>query len=85
MLVVDGGMMNAAYWTEKLRQAEQEIDAAKRRSDVDAAAGKLQYAKAQLRALEEAAKKPKRRPNRSLKNPRIWGRDVIRCADVGKP
>jgi hypothetical protein len=24
-------------------------------------------------------------PSRSLKNPRVYGRDVIRCAGVGKP
>jgi hypothetical protein len=41
------------YWTEKLRQAEQELDAARTRTAVNEAAKKLQYAKAQLRALEE--------------------------------
>ena len=46
-------MDDLTYWTEKLRQAEQELEAAKKRSDVDAAARKLQYAKARLKAALE--------------------------------
>ena len=55
-------MDDLTYWTEKLRQAEQELEAAKKRSDVDAAARKLQYAKARLKAaLEEStAGRPRR-------------------------
>ena len=51
------------YWTEKLRQAEQELDAAGTRTAVNPAAKKLQYAKAQLTALEDmpaGAAKPSR-------------------------
>jgi hypothetical protein len=57
-------MDDLTYWTQKLRQAEAELDAAAKRSDVDAAARKLQHAKAQLRMLEVSAKKPNRRPSR---------------------
>jgi hypothetical protein len=62
------GDMNWDYWITKLREAEQELDAARRRSEVDAAASKLQYAKAQLRALEQSAKTPSRRTNRGSRS-----------------
>jgi hypothetical protein len=49
------------YWTRELRETERELDAATRRSDVNAAAKRLQRAKAQLKRLEaEAAERPKR-------------------------
>ena len=51
--------MDRDYWTKVLRAAERELEAATRRSDVDAAARKLQRAKAQLKRLEaEAAIRP---------------------------
>jgi hypothetical protein len=57
--------MDRDYWTKQLREAEQELDAATRRSDVDAAAKKLQRAKAALKAFEGAAmEKPKRGSSR---------------------
>lgn len=40
-----------------LRQAEQELDAATRRSDVNAAARRLMAAKAEVRLLEREAAK----------------------------
>jgi hypothetical protein len=50
------------YWTRELREAEAELEAATRRSVVNAAAKRLQLAKAQLKRLEaEAAERPKRR------------------------
>jgi hypothetical protein len=49
------------YWTRELLEAERELDAATRRSDVDAAAQRLQRAKAALKRLEaEATERPKR-------------------------
>jgi hypothetical protein len=51
-------MDDREYWTRKLREAERELEAATRRSDVNAAAKRLQQAKAALKALEESAKKP---------------------------
>jgi multidrug efflux pump subunit AcrA (membrane-fusion protein) len=54
-------MDDREYWTKQLREAEAELDAATRRSDVDAAAKRLQRAKAELKALEAgSAKRPKR-------------------------
>jgi hypothetical protein len=48
------------YWTRELREAEAGLDAATRRSDVNAAASKLQRAKAELKRLEaEATERPK--------------------------
>jgi hypothetical protein len=44
-------MDDLAYWTEKLREAEQELEAARRLPDVNAAASKLQRAKARVREL----------------------------------
>ena len=44
--------MDRDYWTKVLRAAERELEAATRRSDVDAAARKLQRAKAQLKRLQ---------------------------------
>jgi hypothetical protein len=44
--------MDLNFWTKKLREAERELEAATKRSDVNAAAKKLQLAKAELKALE---------------------------------
>jgi hypothetical protein len=54
-------MDDLAYWTEKLREAEQELEAARRLPDVNAAASKFQRAKARLQELEQSAKPAKRR------------------------
>ena len=35
-----GGMDDLTYWTEKLRQAEQELRAARKRTEVNQAVGK---------------------------------------------
>jgi hypothetical protein len=48
-------MNDLAYWTKRLQEAERELDAATRRSDVNAAAKKLQMAKAELKRLERKA------------------------------
>jgi hypothetical protein len=59
-------MDDREYWTRQLREAEDELDAATRRSNVNAAAAKLQRARAALKALEaEAAERPKRRATRA--------------------
>jgi hypothetical protein len=54
-------MDDLTYWAEKLRQAEADLDAARTRSAVDEAASRYQRAKAELKAREQAAKKPSRR------------------------
>ena len=41
-----GGLDDVTYWTEKLRQAEQELDAAKTRTALGEAARRYQRAKA---------------------------------------
>jgi hypothetical protein len=48
------GMDDRAYWQKKLREAEAELEAATRRSDVNAAAKRLQRAKTELKRLESA-------------------------------
>jgi hypothetical protein len=54
--------MDREYWTKKLQQAERELEAARKPSDVKAAASKLQRAKAELRELEaEVGKSDKSR------------------------
>jgi hypothetical protein len=59
-------MDDLTYWTAKLRQAEQELDAARTRTAVGEAASRYQRAKAEVKRLEaEAAKRPKRRTNRA--------------------
>ena len=50
--------MDRSYWQRKLQEAEAELDGARTRTQVNEAAKKLQYAKAQLKAREEPAKKP---------------------------
>jgi hypothetical protein len=58
-------MDDREYWTKQLREAEAELEAATRRSDVNAAAKRLQRAKAELKRLEaESAERPKRRSSR---------------------
>jgi hypothetical protein len=49
-------MQDLEYWTKALRQAEAALEAATRRSDVDAAARRLMRAKAELKALKKAPK-----------------------------
>jgi hypothetical protein len=57
--------MDRDYWTKELREAEAELEDATRRSDVDAAAKRLQRAKPALKALEAGSvKRPKRRASR---------------------
>lgn len=65
--------MDRAYWQRQLEEAERELDAAKGRVALNAAAKKLQRARAELKRLDstkrkyllpEAGEKPKRSPNR---------------------
>jgi polyhydroxyalkanoate synthesis regulator phasin len=59
-------MTDVEYWTKQLREAEQELEAATRRSDVNEAASKLQRARAQLKRLEaQETGRPKRRATRA--------------------
>jgi hypothetical protein len=61
--------MDREYWQKALREAERELEAATWRSDVDAAAKKLQRAKSELKALEaKPAKRPKRRLGRGSRS-----------------
>jgi hypothetical protein len=53
-------MWDAKYWTEGLREAERELDAATRLTDVNAAAARLMRIKAELEALEPAKRHPTR-------------------------
>jgi hypothetical protein len=57
--------VNRDYWIKQLREAEAELEAATTRTAVNAAAKKLQRAKAELKALEEmAAERSKQRATR---------------------
>jgi hypothetical protein len=63
------GVDEVQFWTRKLREAEAELDAAKTRTALHAAAKKLQRARAALKALQaEAAEKPKRRSSRGSRS-----------------
>jgi hypothetical protein len=55
--------MDRTYWQKRLEQAEQELSAARGRTALNAAAKKLQQARAELKRLDEADK-PKRKPSR---------------------
>ena len=57
-------MDDLTYWTEKLRQAEQELDAARTRTQLGEAARKYERAKAEARRLEAERPAPKRRVSR---------------------
>jgi hypothetical protein len=57
--------MDQEYWTKQLREAEAELEAAKTLSAVNAAAKKLQRAKAELKALEGEPATPKPRATRA--------------------
>ena len=46
-------MDDLTYWTEKLRQAERELDAAITRTAVNDAAKRYQQAKAELKGSKE--------------------------------
>jgi hypothetical protein len=48
------------YWTRKLKEAERELDAATRLTEVNAASARLMRIKAEMKALEA----PKRRSSR---------------------
>jgi hypothetical protein len=59
------GGMDLTYWQTALREAEAELEAARTRTELNAAAKKFQRAKAALKELEaETAGKPKRRSSR---------------------
>jgi hypothetical protein len=45
-------MNDRDYWTAVLKGAEQQLDAATRRSDVNAAAARLMLAKTELKRIE---------------------------------
>jgi hypothetical protein len=53
--------MNRAHWTKQLEEAERELDAARTLTALNAAAKKLQRARAELKALAEPAERSKRR------------------------
>jgi hypothetical protein len=58
--------MDRAYWQKQLREAEADLESAKTLTAVNAAAKKLQRAKAELEALEVVpAEKPKRGATRA--------------------
>jgi hypothetical protein len=48
-------MRDRKYWTEAFRKAGQDLAAATRRGDVNAAAKRLMRAEAELRRLEQQA------------------------------
>jgi hypothetical protein len=50
--------MDRDYWTKELCEAEAELAAAKRRAELNAAAKKLQRARAALKALEAEQAEP---------------------------
>lgn len=52
------------YWTRKRDEAERDLETARGRTAINAAAKRLQQARAELRRLDEA-EKPKRRPSRA--------------------
>jgi hypothetical protein len=57
--------MDRAYWIKQLEEAERELDAAKGRVALNAAAKKLQAARAELKRLEaELGQEPRRPPTR---------------------
>jgi hypothetical protein len=56
-----GGMWDAKYWTKKLREAERELEAATRRTEVDLAARTLMRIKAELKRIDQAPKVKARR------------------------
>jgi hypothetical protein len=60
-------MDDREYWTRQLREAERALEAATRRSDVNAAAKRLQLVKAELKRLEQAEQPEP--PGRSPKRP----------------
>jgi hypothetical protein len=73
-------MDDLTYWTEKLRQAKQELDAARTRTALDEAARRFQRAKAELRALEQSAKTPRASVQRKC-GPHAGGR--TRTSTIG--
>jgi hypothetical protein len=57
-------MDDLTYWTEKLSEAEQELDAARTRTAVGEAPARYQRAKVELKRLEADRPAPKRRASR---------------------
>ena len=56
--------MDRAFWTQMLCEAEDELDSARTRTEVNAAAKKVQKAKAELRELENEPPAPLRADRR---------------------
>jgi hypothetical protein len=57
-------MTDRAYWQKELREAEAELDAARKPTEIGAAATRLQRARAELKALESEPEKPAKRATR---------------------
>ena len=60
-----GGMDDLTYWTKKLREAQAELDAARKRTEVNEAASKVMRAKEALKRLDAERAEPKRRTSRA--------------------
>jgi hypothetical protein len=56
-------MDDLTYWTEKLRQPEAELNAARARTALGEVARKFQQARAERQHLEMGGRQPKRRPS----------------------
>jgi hypothetical protein len=57
--------MDREYWTKKLREAEAELEAARKASEVKAPSAWLQRAKTELKALDQAKPPGRTRTKRS--------------------
>jgi F0F1-type ATP synthase epsilon subunit len=62
-------MTDRAFWQKQLQEAERELEAARRPTDVKAAAKKLQQARAELKALGATEAKPPRADRRRDRSP----------------
>ena len=60
-------MNDLAYWSDALRKAERELDAATTRTAINSAAGRLMRIKGELKALERKA--PTRRASGAAREP----------------
>ena len=58
-------VMDRDFWTKKLREAQAELDAARKRTEVIEAASKVMRAKEALKRLETERAEPKRRTSRA--------------------
>jgi hypothetical protein len=78
-------MTDRGYWQKELREAEAELEAARKPTEVKAAAKRLQRARAELKVLEDVPAKPAKRRRATKRKGRDRGGCCPKSPTLGQP